>query len=255
MKKIPCLIVSDYANNVPTLNIHRDCNWVFDGGDEVVATIKWDGESAMYKDGIPWRRLGARLNKKYLNSLRLGEVEFNLSMLDKNPKDGLPCNDVPDLVTGHFPFWIPCSFDNPSDKYHIEAFNNLDSDKLNNMNDGDTFELVGNKVNGNRHNLNSHIYVRHGDDIVDVDRDIKSIFDWLVDNNAEGLVFHNKLTGDMCKIRRLDFTRSCTEEDLVGVDKRLIRKSKSNTSGVVNFSDFKSWNNLDFSDFAHYLFD
>src|SRR5690606_35845707 len=75
---------------------------------------------------------------------------------------------------------------------------------------GDTFELVGPKVNGNPHGFPEHCLIRHGrDHAVDLPRDFEGLRAWLaavVDGSAEGIVWHHP-DGRRAKLKVRDFPK------------------------------------------------
>ena len=67
-----------------------------------------------------------------------------------------------------------------------------------------TYEAIGIHFNGNKHNLDKDILVRHGTHILDVPRTFDGIKQYLAEHHIEGIVFW--LNGEpMCKIKRSDF--------------------------------------------------
>ena len=107
--------------------------------------------------------------------------------------------NIPDEITGHFPHWVLCDEKNPSDKYHIQAFN-----KQKPLEDG-TYELIGVHFQNNPYNLKEDVLEKHGIRILrNVPRDYKGIKDYLENNYIEGIVFYRG-NGEMCKIKRSDF--------------------------------------------------
>ena len=60
--------------------------------------------------------------------------------------------------------WIPIDRADPSDRYHVEAIANLESDWRTPGPDGDTYELVGPKVQQNTEQLEKHRLIRHDDE-------------------------------------------------------------------------------------------
>lgn len=243
MKKMPCLIVFNYLENKPTSSIKPECSWVFDG--DAVASIKWDGTSCLIMGGKLFKRYGAKVKRNLLAKYASGEIDFSLDILDKSPIDAIPCQEFADKKTGHYPMWVMCDKDSPSDKYHFEGLSKLD---LSTIPDGTTLELIGEKVGANPHNIKGHEFKIHGADVVDVGSSLCDLINWLIKNNQEGLVFKNKVDGRMCKFRRSDITRQCHKDE---VDE-LISKYRLNRppkSGLLNISDFKRWNILEDDDF------
>ena len=67
-----------------------------------------------------------------------------------------------------------------------------------------TYEAIGPHFNGNKHNLDTDILVKHGTNILDVPRTFEGIKQYLAEHRIEGIVFW--LNGEpMCKIKRSDF--------------------------------------------------
>jgi hypothetical protein len=176
MKKMKTVFVIDRTARPHTITREVQEQWVLDG--EGVATIKFDGTSCMVRDGKLFKRFDAKKGR--------------------TPPEGfIPCQAEPDPVTGHWPMWVPVTGD-PADKWHREAF--LDGS----FEDG-TYELIGPKVQGNRYGVDRHSLVRHGADIVEVERTFEGLKAWVEAHQHEGLVFHHP-DGRMAKLRRSDFS-------------------------------------------------
>ncbi|WP_267431569.1 MULTISPECIES: DUF5565 family protein [unclassified Chryseobacterium] len=76
-----------------------------------------------------------------------------------------------------------------------------------NVEDG-TYELIGEKVQGNPENIKGHLLVKHGHNILSLESlDFEFIKNFLSnpENNMEGIVFHHTEDHRMCKIRKSDF--------------------------------------------------
>lgn len=107
-----------------------------------------------------------------------------------------------DLITGHHPHWLKCDRSKKEDKYFFEAY-----DKHEKWFDG-TYELCGEKIQGNPEKIKGHCLIRHGEIMLGLEDDS---FDYLQnylsnpDNDIEGIVFHHKTDGRMCKLRKSDF--------------------------------------------------
>ncbi len=85
-----------------------------------------------------------------------------------------------------------------NDKYHLEACEN-------DLPDG-TYELCGEKVQGNPENIVGHVLIPHGKDVLDItDLSFEWLCQYLEVTDIEGIVFHDKLSDKMCKIRKSDF--------------------------------------------------
>lgn len=200
MQKLKTVFVINRDTGIATDEIQKGAEWIFEGKGH--ATIKIDGSSVLKKDGIFYRRLDRKLQKKYASMKKRGKLEYITTEMFAPARDGwVPAEENPDLVTGHWPGWMPLSYDDNSDKYHWEAISNLDIDAI----DG-TYELIGPTVQQNMYGLNKHILVKHGHTIVDVPRTREGIYRYLKDNYLEGLVFHPEDESlPMFKVRRKDF--------------------------------------------------
>ena len=185
MKKIPTLFERVYENHkiVDILpNVTEGMEWVLAG--EGLATLKWDGACCAIIDGELYKRYDAKKGRK-------------------PPEGAIPCCD-PDPVTGHWPHWVKCSKDNPSDIWFFTAYENTTALKKEYRLADGTYEAVGPHFNGNPHGLNIHHLIRHGIAIVYVERTFEGIRDFLEDHGYEGIVFW-KDGEPKCKIKRTDF--------------------------------------------------
>ena len=188
MKKIPTLFKREYENHkvvgiTPELS-SQDLQWVLDGKGD--ATVKIDGSCCAIINGEFYRRYDAKKNKK-------GEYKAP-------PKDAIPCCD-PDPVTGHWPHWVKVT-DNPEDKWYYHAYLR-DLEHYGYLDDG-TYEAIGPHFQGNPYNLSFDHLVRHGIEIVTVERTFDGIRKFLEEAQIEGLVFW-KDGEPRCKIKRSDF--------------------------------------------------
>jgi hypothetical protein len=149
-------------------------------------------------EGIPTRKLdgtacaiiGGELYKRF--DLKEGRVL---------PPHAIPCQE-PDEVTGHHPHWVKCERQDKSNKYHFEAF-----DALQNKLEG-TYELCGEKIQGNPEEVEGHRLFKHGDCVLfGIPRPTTygGLKDYLSCLNIEGIVFHHPTDERMCKIRKSDF--------------------------------------------------
>lgn len=181
MKKIPTLFERIYINHrmvETTQNITPGLEWVLDG--QGIATAKIDGSCCAIINGEFYKRYDAKKGKK-------------------PPNGAIPCCG-PDPVTGHWPHWVKCSEKNPADKWNMEAYRNSAGDTLK---DG-TYEAVGPHFQSNPYRLEKDILVRHGTQIVQMERTYEGIRDFLRDHCMEGIVFW-KDGIPRCKIKRSDF--------------------------------------------------
>lgn len=192
MKKITTLFKKDPKNLSRVINeINPENQWVFDGGS--IATRKFDGTAAAIING--------ELYKRY--DVKKGRLV---------PDGAIPCQE-PDAITGHHPHWLKCHRSKNEDKYFFEGFDALMKESIVTSNfdpnkfDG-TYELCGNKVNGNPEKIEGHKLIRHGSELLQLNSlDFEYLKEFLSDtsNDIEGIVFHHKLDGRMCKLRKSDF--------------------------------------------------
>lgn len=181
MKKISTLYKKDPNDLGMVINeIAPENKWVIDG--EGIPTRKYDGTATAIIDGELYKRYDVKKGKQV-------------------PANAIPCQE-PDEITGHWPHWIKCDRNNPSDKWHFVGF-----DALENKEDG-TYELCGEKIQGNPEHVIGHILIKHGIEILPVtDFSFEGLKNYLSNSELyiEGIVFHHKSDGRMCKIRKCDF--------------------------------------------------
>jgi hypothetical protein len=180
MKKISTLYKKDPNCLSRVINeVDPENEWVF--GPDVKPTQKFDGSACMIKDCCLFKRYDAKKDRFW-------------------PIGAIPCQEK-DKFTGHQPFWVPVYVAKPEDKYFCEAFNNM-CDSF----DG-TYELCGEKIQGNPEHIVGHKLLKHGSVVLDInDYSFEGLKAYLSDprNDVEGIVFHHK-DGRMCKIRKSDF--------------------------------------------------
>lgn len=186
MKKIPTLFKKKYDKNGKPLELTDEftndrCRQALEKG---TPTIKFDGSCCAIINGKFYKRYDAKKGKPI-------------------PIGAIKCQEKADEVTGHLPCWVRVREDNPSDKWFIEALDNalrIEDELL----DG-TYEAVGKHFNGNPYNLFYDTLIRHGEAVIkDLGRDKDSIYEYLKENNVEGIVYwlNNE---PLCKIKRTDF--------------------------------------------------
>lgn len=181
MKKISTLFKKDPSDLGRVINeINPENNWVFNKG--VIASRKWDGTACAIINGELYKRYDVKKGKTV-------------------PDGAIPCQE-PDEISGHWPRWIKCERSDNSNKWHFEAF-----DYAPLLNDG-TYELCGPKIQGNPEKLSEHYLIEHGKDVINLNKSFitfDTIKEYLSKVDIEGIVFHETLTGNMCKIRKSDF--------------------------------------------------
>lgn len=181
MKKITTLFKKDQNNLGRVINeVDPENEWAFIDG---MPTRKFDGTGCAVIGGELYKRFGFKEGRTL-------------------PANAIPCQD-PDEITGHHPHWIKCDREDKSNKYHFEAFDKLLLDGL--CDDG-TYELLGEKVQGNPEGIKGHELFKHGRFGLALEDDsFQYIKQYLTNNDIEGIVFHHKEDGRMCKIRKSDF--------------------------------------------------
>ena len=181
MKKIPTLFERIFENHekVGILpNITPGMEWVLEG--KGTATVKYDGSCCAIIGGKFYKRYDAKRGKQA-------------------PVGAIPCCE-PDPITGHHPHWLEIKRDNPADQWFCQAF---DETPKNEITEG-TYEAVGLHFNGNKYNLDKDILIKHGEDVIEVERTFDGIKKYLEEHNIEGIVFW-KDGEPKCKIKRSDF--------------------------------------------------
>ena len=188
----------NHEKDLVTREIRPECEWALSG--EAKITIKHDGTAAAFINGKLHKRYDRKLAKKFARKLRELGSDFLVepNMFKVLPEGAIPCEPNPDPITFHHPHWVPVGEGN-EDKFFKEGLENTLE-----LNEGDTFELVGPKLQGNIYGLEEHVLLVHGDrEVTDIELTFDGIKNWLRMNNEEGLVFHHP-DGRMCKIRRKD---------------------------------------------------
>lgn len=182
MKKIPTLFTRIFDDHHHIIDILPDINPDLRGINllDLIPTLKWDGSACAVLDGTLFKRYDAK---------------------GKNiPENARPCQAEPDPVTGHFPCWVPCNRDDPADRWFWAAFDNTDHIKI----DYETYEAVGPHFQGNPYHFGKDVLKRHGEDVLDVEKNFDAIKKFLTENYIEGIVFWNEWC-PVCKIKRSDF--------------------------------------------------
>lgn len=186
MKKIKSLFVREFEDGhivkvIP--QVMPGYEWVLNG--EGKATRKWDGTCTKLEGGEIYRRYDCKHGKI--------------------PPEGFIPADDPDPVTGHWPGWVKIDKYNPKgdEKFYVEGYINTFG-SLDTIPEDGTYELCGPKINSNAEKLDRHMLIKHGEEILKVERTFEGIKKFLEEHYLEGIVFHRG-NGDMCKIKRSDF--------------------------------------------------
>ena len=185
MKKIPTLFKREFDEKTHKIvnvlpEVIDGMEWVLNG--EGTATVKIDGSCCAIIDGKFYKRYDAKKGKPI-------------------PEGAIKCQEEPDPITGHLPCWVEVDFNNPSDKWFVNAYHNTPFDELY---DNCTFEAIGPHFQGNPYGLSDDILERHGAKVIEVERTFKGIKKYLEENYIEGIVFW-KDGEPKCKIKRSDF--------------------------------------------------
>ena len=186
MKKIPTLFKREFEGHTVKRTLPEvtdGMEWVLEG--KGIATVKWDGSCCAIINGEFYKRYDCKKGKV--------------------PPEGLIACCLPDKITGHWPGWVKVDENNPADKWFIEAYY-VTSMWLNQglkLADG-TYEAVGKHFQGNPYNDDDDSLIKHGNNIIEVERTFEGIKKYLFENEIEGLVFW-KDGIPQCKIKRTDF--------------------------------------------------
>ena len=195
MKKIPTLFEREYENHkvvgITDKLTSPNLQVVLDG--KAIATVKYDGSCVAVIDGKWYKRYDCKKGKKA-------------------PAGAIPCQDIPDEVTGHWPHWVRLDKDKAEDKWYIEAFENylfnlVTKTRNANIPDG-TYEAIGPHFQGNPYGLVDDSLYLHGSKVIDQLNNMPLTFDmireFLSNNILEGIVFWYD-EKPLCKIKRSDF--------------------------------------------------
>lgn len=178
MQKIISLFKRNYDSDYLVRNeMVEGAEWVLCG--EGVATRKYNGTCCLVRNG--------KLYKRY--ELRQG----------KKAPDGFEAATDADLETGKQQGWVPVD-EGAEDKYHREAFRGTEADG--------TYELVGEKIQGNPDKFQGHILIKHSEaeQYQNFPRNFEDIKGILKNMDIEGVVWHHP-DGRMVKIKKKDFFR------------------------------------------------
>ncbi len=188
MKKIPTLFEREFENHKVVRVLDKvvpGMEWVLAG--EGTATVKMDGSCCAVINGEFYKRYDAKKGNPI-------------------PKDAIKCQEEADPVTGHFPCLVKVDDNKAEDKWFREAYytESMWSNQGLKLPDG-TYEAIGKHFQGNPYNMDYDVLVRHGTEVVEVERTFEGIKKYLSENYIEGLVFYNMQGEPACKIKRSDF--------------------------------------------------
>ena len=191
---MPCVFQRDFpadrSERVCRDEVTPGCEWVING--EGIATRKWDGTACAVIEGALYARFDAKRGKT-------------------PPAGALPCDPMPDPITGHWPHWVKVE-QQPEFKWHRMAWSYRSAFPVGTP-DG-TYELVSPMINGNKERVSEHLLFRHGmHKLDDAPRSHSGLKEYLSRLDAEGIVFHHP-DGRMAKIRRSDFCMAWPPEGL-----------------------------------------
>lgn len=185
MEKISTLYKKDPSDLGRVINeVAPENRWVIEGMG--IPTQKFDGTATAIIGGELYKRYDCKIDKK------TGKYKRPI------PIGAIPCQDA-DPKSGHHPHWIKCVRGNPDDKWHFAAFD------AGTFEDG-TYELCGEKIQGNPEKLAGYKLLKHGSVVLPAtDCTFEGLKNYLQTAEIEGIVYHHKTDGRMCKIRKSDF--------------------------------------------------
>lgn len=201
MKKIPTLFKREFDEKTHKIinvlpEVIDGMEWVLNG--EGTATVKIDGACCAIINGEFYKRYDAKKGKPV-------------------PEGAIKCQEEADAITGHLPCWVKVDFNDPADKWFVNAYNNTptlnflktsysydDNTPFADLEDNFTCEAIGKHFNGNPYGLSDDILERHGVKVIEVERTFEGIKKYLEENYIEGIVFW-KDGEPKCKIKRSDF--------------------------------------------------
>ena len=220
MKKIPSLFIKD-DRGLATPKMSLAHLWVVnpDGTNgEGVATVKFDGTACMItEEGRLFKRYDRKPGRRARKKRRKHDPKTPFISKDfkVEPPGWIPCEDEPNLATGHWPGWIPVDFDSTENKWHREAWERtLDLDG-NTVLEDKSYELVGPKIQGNPYGLEEHQLWPHGTPFseytkgmpfdIEPPRTFVDLDVWFAGfEHVEGIVWWHP-DGRMAKVKRVDF--------------------------------------------------
>lgn len=197
MKKIPTLFERVFENHKPVRILPIVESDIAEKLPLSVPTVKIDGSCCSILNGEFYKRYDCKKGRSA-------------------PSNGIPCQEFPDPITGHWPFWVPVDFESNSDKWFVAAYDYHFNFLHEELKDG-TYEAYGMHFNGNPYMLANDNLMLHGKmKVIDLyDFSFESIRQWLYSHNEEGIVFWYE-NQPLCKIKRTDFGFPWPAEKVVG---------------------------------------
>ncbi len=188
MHKIISLFQRNYEGDRQVRDeIVPGAEWVAAG--EGIATRKWDGTCCMVRDDKLFKRYDAKRGKA--------------------PPAGFEAAQEPDVITGHWPGWLPVG-GGPDDKWHRDAWEATgDPERPSGVDTGlpdGTYELCGPKVQGNPERVSGrHVLIPHGKfQLSDCPRTFEALRYYFSGGLIEGVVWWHP-DGRLVKIKGKDF--------------------------------------------------
>ena len=193
MKKIPTLFVRNRESHRVDPAVTPGCEWVLEG--EGQPTRKVDGTAVLLRDGKAYKR-------RTIDAGKTAPAGFEEADHD--------------AATGKRFGWIQIDPSSGEDRIHVEAIRRLETNWRLEKAEGETYELVGPKVQGNPQNLEHHSLVLHDistlrlDDGATINAGTSAcdafdqIASYLRRAVFEGIVWHHG-DGRRAKIKRRDF--------------------------------------------------
>lgn len=190
MRKIPTLFVRNPATHRIEPVLSEGCEWVLRG--EGTATRKVDGAAVLIREGHAYKRREVKPGR--------------------TPPAGFEHVET-DETTGKQVGWIPVDLEDPGDRYFVEGIRGTGIGIPPPR--GETYELVGPKVQGNTENLDRHVLIAHNSQTLQIEeppqiagRDSETAFElletYLHSYAHEGIVWRH-WDGRRAKIKRRDF--------------------------------------------------
>ena len=190
MRKISTLFVRNPETHNIEPVLSAGCEWVLRG--EGTATRKVDGAAVLVRDGHVYKR-------REIKPGRTPPPDFEHVETDE--------------TTGKQVGWVPVDLTDPGDQYFVKGIRATAIAIP--PPHGETYELVGPKVQGNPEDLDRHTLIAHDSDRLHIEEPpriagntAESAFDilatYLRDYPHEGIVWHHP-DGRRAKIKRRDF--------------------------------------------------